>query len=104
GAIAGVMVADYWIVRRRQLDITDLYRVDGQYPRWNWAAFVAMAIAVVPVIPGFIAASTTPGGVVSNPGFVDSLYTYGWFFTFAVALVAYWAMQVTTGKARAART
>ena len=104
GAIAGVMIADYWIVRRRQLDIADLYRVNGQYPRWNAIAFVAMAIAIVPVVPGFIAAATTPGGVVSNPGFVDSLYTYGWFFTCSVALVAYWAMSVATGKSRVPRS
>src|SRR5207237_1437707 len=37
GSIAGVLIADYWIVRRRELVVEDLYREDGIYPRWNWA-------------------------------------------------------------------
>jgi NCS1 family nucleobase:cation symporter-1 len=100
GAIAGVMIADYWIVRRKRLDVAGLYRLDGPYTRWNLAAFVAVAVAVIPVIPGFIAASTTPGGVVSHPDFIDRLYTYGWFFTFCVSLVVYWGLSVVVKSAR----
>lgn len=94
GAIAGVMIADYWIVRRRQLDTEDLYRIEGQYKRWNIPALVAVVLAVVPVIPGFIAAATTPGGVVHNPNFLDRLYTYGWFFTFFVSIACYWVLSL----------
>jgi NCS1 family nucleobase:cation symporter-1 len=90
GAIAAVMIADYWLVRRRTLNTLDLYRVEGEYRRWNWPAFAAVAVAVIPVIPGFIDAATTPGGVVDNPSVLDRLYTYGWLFTFFVALVVHW--------------
>src|SRR5947208_10800499 len=31
GSIAGVLIADYWILRRRQLDLADLYLSDGRY-------------------------------------------------------------------------
>ncbi len=101
GAIAGVMIADYWIVRRRRLDVADLYRERGRYPRWNWVAFAAIAIAIVPVIPGFIAAAATPGGVVAHPGIIDRLYTYGWFFTFCVSLVAYCVLALVRRRAGA---
>ena len=38
GSIAGVLVADYWIVRRRELRLEDLYLPDGVYRGWNWRA------------------------------------------------------------------
>src|SRR5690606_30585417 len=31
GAVAGVMIADYYVLRRRRLDVADLYREDGRY-------------------------------------------------------------------------
>jgi cytosine/uracil/thiamine/allantoin permease len=31
----------------------------------------------------------TPGGQVANPSFLDSLYTYAWFVTFALSFVLY---------------
>src|SRR6186997_1670682 len=37
GSIAGVLIADYWILRRRNLSLEDLYLPDGRYGRWNWA-------------------------------------------------------------------
>ena len=39
GAIAGVLIADYWILRRRTLLLADLYLVEGAYTYrrgWNW--------------------------------------------------------------------
>jgi NCS1 family nucleobase:cation symporter-1 len=44
---------------------------------------------VVPVIPGFLRAATTPGGQIANPTFVDSLYTYAWFVTFGLSFLLY---------------
>jgi nucleobase:cation symporter-1, NCS1 family len=92
GAIGGVLIADYWVVRRRQLSLPDLFELNGQYTYSNginWRAMTALAIAVLPVIPGFIRAATTPGGNVANPTLLDSLYTYAWFVTFALSFVLY---------------
>ena len=47
GAIGAVMIVDYWIVRRRQLDLAELYKMDGRYSYsdgWNWRAIVAVLI------------------------------------------------------------
>jgi len=104
GAIGAVMIADYWIVRRRQLSLPDLYRHDGRYAYsggWNWRAIVAVAIGVIPVLPGFFKAATTPGfaGVFQNPTFIEGLYNYGLFFTFFVAGLAYLLLNMIPGLA-----
>jgi nucleobase:cation symporter-1, NCS1 family len=104
GAIGAVMIMDYWILRRRNLSLADLYRHDGIYAYsggWNWRAIAAVLIGVVPVLPGFIKAATTPGfaGVFENPTFVEGLYNYGLFFTFGVTAVAYLILSLVGGRA-----
>jgi NCS1 family nucleobase:cation symporter-1 len=104
GAIGAVMIVDYWIVRRRQLDLADLYKHDGRYGYtggWNWRAIVAVLVGVVPVLPGFIKAATTPGfaGVFENPTFIEGLYNYGLFFTFIVAGLTYLLLNLIPGLA-----
>jgi NCS1 family nucleobase:cation symporter-1 len=98
------MIADYWIVRRRQLDLAELYKLDGRYSYsggWNWMAIVAVVVGVGPVLPGFFKAATTPGftGVFQNPSFIEGLYNYGLFFTFFVAGLAYLLLNVIPGLA-----
>jgi NCS1 family nucleobase:cation symporter-1 len=104
GAIGAVMIADYWIVRRRQLSLRDLYKYDGRYSYsggWNWRAIAAVLIGVVPVLPGFLKAATTPNftGVFDNPSFIEGLYNYGLFFTFFVAGLAYLLLNTIPGLA-----
>jgi NCS1 family nucleobase:cation symporter-1 len=92
GAIGGILIADYWVVRRRELSPVDLFKLDGRYTYsggFNPRAILALVIAVLPVVPGFLRAAVTPGGQVANPTFFDSLYTYAWFVTFAVSFVLY---------------
>jgi NCS1 family nucleobase:cation symporter-1 len=76
--------------------------VDGAY-RYrrgvNPRAMVALVAAVVPVIPGFVRAVTTPGGVVATPDFFDRLYSYAWFVTFALSFVIY--LVLMRGERRA---
>src|SRR3954453_14104946 len=89
-----VMLFDYWLLRRSKLDVGDLYRwgPSGRYwfsSGFNWRALIAVAVGVIPVLPGFINAATTKGGTVSDPGFFDQLYRYGVFVTFALSAVAY---------------
>jgi NCS1 family nucleobase:cation symporter-1 len=92
GALGGILIADYWIVRRRELSLADLFKVNGAYSYGggvNWRAIAVLVIAVVPVVPGFVRSATTPGGQVANPTLFDSLYTYAWFVTFAISFVLY---------------
>ena len=92
GALGGILIADYWIVKRQQLDLRDLFAVNGRYTYSNgvnWKAISALVLAVLPVIPGFIRAASTPGGQVADPDFFDRLYTYAWFVTFALSFAFY---------------
>jgi nucleobase:cation symporter-1, NCS1 family len=100
GALAGILIADYWIVRRQRLVVEDLYLEEGRYAYRkgvNWRAVAAFAIAVLPVIPGFARAAVTPGGTVVDPDFFDRLYGYAWFVTFALSFGAYLLLMRRAG-------
>lgn len=92
GAIGGIMIADYFVLRSKNLNLAELFKTDGIYSYssgFNWRAIVALIAAILPVVPGFLRAATTPGGQVTNPNFFDTLYIYAWFVTFAIGFVLY---------------
>jgi NCS1 family nucleobase:cation symporter-1 len=50
GAIGGIMVCDYYVFRRRRLNVPDLYRTDGQFRYWrgvNPAGIIAWVVAAL---------------------------------------------------------
>ena len=99
GAIGGVLIADYWLLRRRQLSLQDLFAPDGRYAYTNGVnrrAMWALVLAILPVVPGFVRAATTPGGTVPDPTFLDTLYTYAWFVTFILSAAFYLAFNRKT--------
>jgi NCS1 family nucleobase:cation symporter-1 len=80
GSIAGVLIADYWLIRRRQLRLEDLYLPQGQYRYkggWNWRAVAATLSGCALAWGGLIVPALRP------------LYDYAWFVGFAVAFVLY---------------
>jgi len=96
GAIGGILIADYWILRRRELNLRDLFNPAGRYAYRNGVnqrAMVALVLAILPVLPGFLRAATTSGGQVAQPNFFDFLYTYAWFVTFALSFGLYVLMS-----------
>jgi len=102
GPIAGIMIADYYVLRKRELDVPDLYRESGRYGRFNPIAVVALVVGVVPNIVGFLHATRilTPP---ARPDIWDEIYPYAWFVGFAVAFGVYLAGMITLrGGARRA--
>jgi NCS1 family nucleobase:cation symporter-1 len=96
GALGGILIADYWIIRKQQLDVDDLFRLRGRYTYVNGInprAIIALVLSIAPVVPGFIRAVSTPGGAVANPNFFDRLYSYAWFVTFALSSIIYWLLM-----------
>jgi NCS1 family nucleobase:cation symporter-1 len=88
GPVAGIMIADYFAVRRGVLQVDDLYRRGGayEYARGvNWVAVMAFVLGVLPNLPGFIAALS---GTSTTPLFT-TLYNWAWFVGFAVAALVY---------------
>ena len=88
GPIAGIMIADYFLLRRGVLNVDDLYRRGGAYEYSggvNWLAVTGFVLGVAPSLPGFIAAlkGTTASGIFAG------LYNWAWFVGFLVAVVVY---------------
>jgi len=76
GSIAGVLIADYWVVRQRRLRLADLYRVQGVYRYrggWNVRAVVATVLGCALAWGGLVVPALRP------------LYSYAWFVGFLVA-------------------
>lgn len=79
GPIAGILIADYFLLRHCRLEVEDLFRHDGQYGAqsgWNMAGLSALIIGILPNLPGFLHAA---GVVDSVPPIFDTLYHYAWF-------------------------
>jgi NCS1 family nucleobase:cation symporter-1 len=81
GSIAGVLIADYWIVRRRTLRLEDLYLVDGVYRGWNWRAIAATALGCALAWGGIVVPALRP------------LYDYAWFVGFFASGAAHLAFS-----------
>ena len=85
GPIAGILIADYFILRKCQLNTAALFVHDGEYGGnngWNRAGLVALVVGILPNLPGFLHAA---GVVESVPVIFDNLYAYAWFVGVAVA-------------------
>jgi nucleobase:cation symporter-1, NCS1 family len=80
GSIAGVLISDYWIRRRRGLDLTDLYLRQGRYGDWNPAAVIAT-----------VAGCALAWGGLWIPA-IRPLYDYAWFVGFFSAGILYLAL------------
>lgn len=97
GAIGGIMICDYWLIRRQTLDVPALYDPRGLYSYggtgFNWRAIAALALAILPCVPGFFRAATTPGGTVATPNLFDHLYNYAYFVTFALGFAFYFLLM-----------
>src|SRR5204863_4468027 len=92
GALGGILIADYWVIRRQKLSLPDLFKLDGLYTYRNGVnpkAIIALVVGVLPVVPGFIRAVSVPGGQVATPGLLDQIYSYAWFVTFAISFLFY---------------
>jgi NCS1 family nucleobase:cation symporter-1 len=95
GPIGGILIADYFVLRRRELDVASLYRRGGAYEYsagFNPAALVALALAVAPCVPGFLAAALPERFPDVGAGWT-TLYHYAWFVGFGLAAVLYLALM-----------
>jgi NCS1 family nucleobase:cation symporter-1 len=84
GAIAAVLIVDYWLVRKKRLELGDLYRPRGTYTftgGWNWRAVVATLLGCFFAWVGIFVPALRP------------LYDYAWFVGFGVSAVAHLALM-----------
>jgi NCS1 family nucleobase:cation symporter-1 len=84
GPVAGIMICDYFVIRRRVLNVEDLYLRNGAYEYFhgfNWRAVIALALGAGIALSGLAIPS------------VRFLYDYSWFVGFAISFAAYYAMM-----------
>ncbi|MCH7722825.1 MAG: NCS1 family nucleobase:cation symporter-1 [Bacteroidetes bacterium] len=84
GPIAGILICDYFIIRKRNLNVKDLYETEGVYTYrkgFNLKAVYALAAGVIVALIGLVIPE------------VSFLYDYAWFVGFAVAFLLYWVLM-----------
>lgn len=84
GPIAGVLICDYFVVRKRMLLVQDLYQRNGLYEYqggFHWQALAALAAG----------AGVAFIGLVVPP--LHVLYSYAWFVGFIVSFFVYFAVM-----------
>jgi NCS1 family nucleobase:cation symporter-1 len=89
GALAGIMICDYYLVRKTRINVAELFNPQGKYWGWNKAAWIAFVISILPVVPGFLVA-VGAGSADVFPDIFVNLYSYAWFVTFILSFIIYW--------------
>ncbi len=89
GPIFGVMMVDYYLIRKGELDVAALYREDGEFrfqSGWHVNAFIAFAIGALfsSILPTFTSVLPEWWG------------TYGWFFGVGIGGGVYYLLRMTT--------
>ncbi len=90
GPIAGIMIVDYFLIRKRELNVDDLYRRGGEYEYtggFNRVALFALAAGIAPNLKGFFNAL----GLMKASAFSIAVYEWAWFVGFFIAAVAHYA-------------
>jgi NCS1 family nucleobase:cation symporter-1 len=104
GPIGGIMIADYYVWRRRHLHVAALYQPNSEYRFTNgfsWIAIFSLVVAVLPNLPGFLGTVKLIDSANVPPFFVR-FYDYAWFVGFSIAFVLYLALRYTFDKHRSA--
>lgn len=102
GPIGGILICDYFIIRKMQLRPLQLYMRNGEYSYrggYNPAAIAALLLGVAPNVPGFLGTIgvITPAAV--GPFFMR-IYGYAWFAGFLISFLVYFAMMRRTRGGR----
>lgn len=88
GPLLGVILVDYYLIRKGEVDVAALYREDGEFRfqgGWNVSAFIAAGI-------GALFSSLLPNLTQLLPSWWG---TYGWFFGVAIAGAVYYVLRLT---------
>jgi len=92
GPVGGILIADYYFIRKQQLAVDELYSSTGRYHfsnGFNTVAIVALLAGILPNIPGFLVTIKLLAAD-SVPYWLTNLYNYAWFVGFFVSGFVYW--------------
>ncbi|KAH6645492.1 NCS1 nucleoside transporter [Truncatella angustata] len=95
GPMAGIMIADYWLIKKQHIDIPALYNPHGRYKfvgGCNWRAALAFLVPVAPLLPGLgYSISGAPAVQISDG--TKNLYSFNWLFGFLTSVILYTAFS-----------
>lgn len=101
GPIGGILICDYFILRKRTLNLADLYATKGEYTYsrgFSVVAIIALAAGIAPNVPGFLVVTKA-----IDPNSIDAawrhIYDYSWFVGFGISLAVYWVLRKSTARA-----
>ncbi len=100
GPIGGIMIADYFVLRRRELNLADLYNVNGEYRYTNGVSLIALVtlvVSILPNLPGFLVTIKAWPASWATPKFFVGLYDYAWFVGFGLAFGLYLGLKSIAG-------
>ena len=95
GPVGGIMIVDYFFIRRKKLIVDNLYSFKGEYNYsngYNRYAIIALLVGILPNIPGFL----TTTYIINQENvwpWLSNLYNYAWFVGFAVSSTVYYRLM-----------
>src|SRR5262249_3136938 len=97
GAVGGILITDYYLIRRTRLYLWSFYKKERPY--WyrfgtNPVAVIALAAGIIPCVPGFLDAVDL---MRVDPIWTE-LYHYAWFLSFGISAVIYSVLTAVVGR------
>jgi nucleobase:cation symporter-1, NCS1 family len=95
GPVGGILIVDYYFIRKQQLNVKELYSHKGRYSYtggFNQKAIIALLLGILPNVPGFLLTIKLISAD-AFPAWVSHLYNYAWFVGFFVSGIAYRLMM-----------
>ncbi len=95
GPVGGIMIADYYFIRKQNLFVNELYQHNGQYSfgnGFNKYAIIALLCGILPNVPGFLLQVKLVSST-AFPGWINNLYNYAWFVGFFISGLVYWSLM-----------
>jgi len=95
GPVGGIMIVDYYFIRKQTLIVDDLYNKNGIYSfskGFNMKAVWALLIGILPNVPGFLLTIKAVDTTVF-PEWISGLYHYAWFVGFGISGIVYYVLM-----------
>jgi NCS1 family nucleobase:cation symporter-1 len=95
GPVGGIMIVDYYFIRKQTLVVDDLYNKKGIYSfnkGFNTKAIWALLLGILPNVPGFFLTIKVVDNAVF-PEWISGLYHYAWFVGFGISGLVYWILM-----------
>jgi NCS1 family nucleobase:cation symporter-1 len=95
GPIGGILIADYYFIRKQRLAVNELYSLHGRYVYsggFNLYGIIALLAGILLNVPGFLVLVKAVKPEAFWP-WITSLFDYSWFVGFVVSGAVYYLLM-----------